>query len=153
MNRKEVLLQAWQIANESESWFAPVRKALENVSAAQAGWKPEGIDGFNSIKEITYHLLYYKTRFLSRLKGSEFESLPDNEATFIAGISKDWKEIREELFAVNATIRNLLIYLEDSDFDKSKPKAAIDQQVLDLATHDAYHAGQIVLIRKLQGSW
>jgi uncharacterized damage-inducible protein DinB len=153
MNRKEVLIQAWKIANDVESWFAPVKKALENVDAAQATWKPEGIKDFNSIQEITLHLLYYKTRFWSRLTGSEFESLSDNEATFTAGISKNWEEIRNELYDVNTKIMDYLLNLEDSDLDNPKPKAPIGQQVLDLATHDAYHSAQLVLIRKLQGAW
>jgi uncharacterized damage-inducible protein DinB len=153
MNRKDVLIQAWQIANEKESWFAPVRKALENVDVAQASWKPEGIEGFNSIQEITHHLLYYKSRFLSRLTGSEFESVTDNEATFVTSSSRNWEEIRDTLFDTNTQILEYLLTLYDSDLDALKPKAAIGQQVLDLATHDTYHAGQIVLIRKLQGKW
>lgn len=108
----------------------------------------------NSIpSRITHHLLYYKARFLSRLTDSTFETLADNEATFIAGLSMDWEEIREELYTTNSKILEYLLSLEDSDLDKLQPKEAIGQQVMDLATHDAYHAGQMVLIRKLQGAW
>ena len=153
MNRKEVLLKTWQIANEKESWFAPVRKALENINASQALWKPAGLEGFNSIMEITHHLLYYKLRFLARLKETAFEQMATNEATFVARLSMDWDKVRDELFNTNSQIVDYLQGLEDSDLDAPKPKAALGQQVLDLATHDAYHSGQIVLIRKLQGNW
>ncbi len=153
MNRKEILLKTWEVSNEVESWFVPIRKALENVNADQAAWKPEGVSDFNSIQEITHHLLYYKARFLSRLTDTDFETMEDNEATFIAGLSWEWEEVRAELFAVNAKIVAHIQTLDDADLDRLKPKAAISQQVLDLATHDAYHAGQLVLIRKLQGTW
>lgn len=153
MNRKDVLLRIWDIANQTESWYAPVQKALENVDAAQAVWKPEDLAEFNSIQEITHHLLYYKARFLSRLTHSDFEHLADNEATFVAGLSMGWKEVREELQKTNSEIMEYLLTLQDADLDRLQPKEAIGLQVMDLATHDAYHAGQIVLIRKLQGAW
>lgn len=153
MTRKDVLLRTWQISNEQESWFAPVRKALENVNANQALWKPAGVEGFNSILEITHHLLYYKLRFLARLRETNFEQLDTNEATFVAGLSLDWEKIRDELFNTNKQIVDCLKGLGENDLDTPKPKATIGQQVLDLATHDAYHSGQIILIRKLQGSW
>ena len=107
MNRKDVLLRIWDIANQTESWFAPVQKALDKVDAAQAVWKPEDIAEFNSIQEITHHLLYYKARFLSRLTGSAFETLADNEETFIAGLSMDWEEIKEKLYFTNLKMRNV----------------------------------------------
>lgn len=153
MTRKEVLLKLWDIANQSENWFAPVQKALKNVDAIQAVWKPDGLNGFNSIQEITHHLLYYKARFLSRLTGTDFEYLADNEATFILGLSMEWDEVKEELFKTNSRILEYLLTLQDDDLDRLQPQEAIGQQVMDLATHDAYHAGQLVLIRKLQGAW
>ncbi len=153
MNRKKVLLRLWEISNQTESWFAPVQKALENVDEAQAVWKPADITEFNSIQEITYHLLYYKARFLSSLTGSAFETLADNETTFIAGLSMDWEKIKRELYVTNFKIVEYLQTLQDSDLDSLLPKETIGQQVMDLAAHDAYHAGQIVLIRKLQGAW
>ncbi len=64
-----------------------------------------------------------------------------------------WKEVREELQKTNSEIMEYLLTLQDADLDRLQPKEAIGLQVMDLATHDAYHAGQIVLIRKLQGAW
>ena len=153
MTRKEVLLKIWEVSNDVESWFVPIRKALENVDAEQAAWKPEGMAGFNSIQEITHHLFYYKARFLCRLAGINFETMADNEATFIAGLAWGWEEVREELFSVNSKIVSHIQSLKDADLDRLQPEEAIGQQVLDLATHDAYHAGQVILIRKLQGAW
>lgn len=153
MNRKEILLKTWDVSNEVESWFVPIRKAIENVNADQAVWKPEGVSDFNSIQEITHHLFYYKARFLTRLAGVDFETVANNEVTFIAGLSWKWEEVREELFSVNSKIVNLIQSLKDADIDQLQPEEAIGQQLLDLATHDAYHAGQLVLIRKLQGAW
>lgn len=101
MDRKEVLMIAWEVANERDDWFAAIRKALENVDAEQAAWKPSGISGFNSIQEIVHHLLYYKARFLSRLTGTDFETAVDNEATFVTGFSMEWEKVRQELFVTN----------------------------------------------------
>ncbi|WP_158861299.1 DinB family protein [Lunatibacter salilacus] len=153
MTRKEVLLKSWEISNDMENWFVPIRKALENVDAKQAVWKPEGIADFNSIQEITHHLFYYKARFLCRLCGIDFESVANNETTFLAGLAWEWEEVKQELFSVNSKIVTHIQSLKDADLELQQPEEAIGQQVLDLATHDAYHAGQLVLIRKLQGAW
>ncbi|MCS7462153.1 hypothetical protein N0M98_18605 [Paenibacillus doosanensis] len=43
--------------------------------------------------------------------------------------------------------------MDDQKLQKELDGITIYQWVSDLALHDIYHTGQIVFIRKLQGSW
>lgn len=154
MTRKEVLLATWDMSVSTERWFAPLDKALKGADLDEAEWLHES-EGFNSIKEIVCHLIYYKERFLSRLEMSQHNALPTNEATFRQGelVKLQWHELLERLTMANANIRQHILQLDEESLDKPLPKAPIGAQLLDLAVHDAYHSGQIVLIRKLQGRW
>lgn len=62
----------------------------------------------------------------------------------------------EEFDAVMAEFRELLSVADETKFDElvsdENPRkwAAV---IADINAHNAYHAGQILLVRKLQGSW
>jgi uncharacterized damage-inducible protein DinB len=156
MNRKNILLYGWDTAYDHEGWYPPLKDALMNVNHEQAQWKPIG-RASNTIWELVNHLLYYKERFLTRLDGTEFSGTAENnDETFLAAdelTAADWKQAVGRLATVHAEIKKRLTALADNDFDKLLPDAPIGGQVLSLVTHDAYHTGQIVLIRKLQASW
>lgn len=53
-------------------------------------------------------------------------------------------------------LRGLIEAADESKFDepvKGKEQFTWSRAIADLNAHNAYHAGQILLIRKLQGSW
>ena len=64
-----------------------------------------------------------------------------------------WDKLVEELASVHGQIREKIIEIADDELGSKLPKDPIDQQLMTLSTHDAYHTGQIILIRKLYGSW
>ena len=151
MDTKTFALTTWDICSQNESWFPTLHMVLE-VDLETASWKPD-MPGMNSIQEIGRHLLYYKARFLSRLQDTDFELLPTNEATFSAFPELSWSEVKEKIHALDTEIPAIAGNLSDHEMNQVKPKETIARQILDLATHDAYHAGQILLLRKLQGAW
>jgi uncharacterized damage-inducible protein DinB len=97
---------------------------------------------------IAYHLLYWNMQALAQLKG---EKVPpptsDNTETFNKFDATNWpdtvKKLDENLTAIEQ-------FVEAADEAKI---AAIATTVAHIGTHNAYHTGQIVMIRKLQGSW
>jgi hypothetical protein len=84
-----------------------------------------------------------------------FEDECNNEATFSEALTKDgqWPKTLTRLLQANQKIKKHLKNLRDSDMERQLPEGTLETQVMDLALHDAYHAGQIVLIRKLKREW
>lgn len=151
----EVLLENWDYVMDVEDWAPPLSTALEGVNSEQASWKPEGVAG-NSIWETVNHLTYYKERLLRKLKG--LEQLPDlenNDATFTVTESGEdaWNGAVARLKTVHASLREIIEALEEGAYDWGGSGHAPGEEVMSLILHDSYHTGQIVLVRKLQGSW
>lgn len=156
MLRKDILVQGWDFAYDIEGWYPPLKIALTDVDAEQAFWKAPG-KASHTIGELANHLLYYKKRFLFRLERKTWpHPISANDETFLPigpASQLSWEKLVEELNLVHVQIRERIVKLSDSELDSKLPDNPIDRQILHLVMHDAYHTGQIVLIRKLYGSW
>lgn len=155
MDRKETLLHLWDTAYDIEGWHPPLRDALHDLDYTAALWRPHP-DAHN-IWELLNHLVTYKDRFLCRLEGKTFDpAITDNEKTFTRGngtTAAEWSDRVAHLVSIQATIRQKVMESSEDDFDRPLPEAPVDAQLLSLCSHDSYHTGQIMLLRKLQGSW
>lgn len=151
----EVLLENWDYAMDIEDWAPPLSHAIEGVTSDQATWKPEG-GAANSIWETVNHLTYYKVRLLHKLKGlPKLPEAENNDATFTMTVSGEveWEKAVANLKSVHASLREVIEALEEGAYDWGGSGHAPGEEVMSLILHDAYHTGQIVLVRKLQGSW
>lgn len=146
---REVLLQNWDYCMEKEDWYPPMSDALKDLTAEQAVWKPsEG--PANSIWENVQHLLFYKKRLLARIRETaEVQEGVTNDDTFRVPDAGEeaWRTTVEEYAKVHAELRRELEHMPKQELTEDP------QRVVSLITHDAYHIGQIILLRKLQGSW
>ncbi|WP_310831754.1 DinB family protein [Paenibacillus pedocola] len=150
----DVLLQNWDYAMDIEDWAPPLSAALEGVNAEQASWKPG--EAGNSIWETVNHLTYYKERLLIKLKGlPKLPDLESNDATFTVTERGEeaWGQAVAKLKSVHASLREVIEALEEGIYDWGGSGHAPGEEVMSLILHDCYHTGQIVLVRKLQGSW
>ncbi|MEJ8548104.1 DinB family protein [Brevibacillus borstelensis] len=157
MNRMELLLHEWDCTFSKEDWYPPLKDALAGLTAAEASWRPPG-EAANTIWENLSHLLYYKERLLSRLRGTEqTASASTNDDTFIpSGGSEDeeaWQADVKRMETLHAEIRDVLAAIPETSFDQPSPVKTLGVSVFSIIMHDAFHTGQIVQIRKLQGSW
>ena len=156
MQQKEILIHGWDFAYDIEDWYPPLKASLKDVDLKQAQWRPDG-KASHTIGELVNHLLYYKKRFLFRLEHREWTAkIGSNDDTFQTAqytTSDAWNQALSELQSVQQGIRAKLVSLEEGDLDSPLPKDPVGRQVLSLFMHDAYHTGQIILIRKLYGSW
>ncbi len=154
MDNRSVLLQFWKLAAEKEGWYPPYADALKDVNVELANWRAPGIAS-NTIWETVTHINFYKERLLKRLKGEKDLSLGTNDDTFrVTGNSEaDWQAEVEKLFSIHSELFAALSKLNDADLDKALPKEAAGAQFMNLIVHDAYHTGQIILLRKLKGEW
>jgi len=156
MNGKEALLQGWDAAYGKEDWYPPLADALSGLSVEQATWRPAG-ERVNTIWETVMHLIFYKERYLKRLTGEE-NGYPEgltNDGTFAIPEPTDenWTDSLTKLKAIHFGIRDRLANMEEDRLNEKIPQTEIGAWALSLSLHDAYHAGQIILLRKLQGSW
>lgn len=138
------------------AWHGPaVSEALAGVDAAAAAARP--VPGGHTIWETVHHLTTWNEVPRRRLDGERLENLPE---------SSDWPPVRDAsaaawqaaLDALEEAHRALharVLDLADDQLDA--PVAGSDPTVrgmlLGVLQHNAYHAGQIVLLRRaLEGA-
>ncbi|PGM54675.1 DinB family protein [Bacillus sp. AFS053548] len=152
MNRKELFLNVLGKTYDKESWFAPLKDSIEGITAEQAAWRPSG-EATKSIWENVNHLLYYKERIVANLEGREWTQNLDGDQTFFlteqSNEENEWKKVVERLENTNCSLRQLVSNMTDEELLRN----SFEVKLMDLLLHDAYHTGQIIQNRKLQGSW
>ena len=158
MTTKEILVEQLTICFDENGWFVALKNALRNLTAEQAGWKTGALD--NSIWEILAHLNFYNERYLRRFKG---EAIPpvniENSETFAgaAELSETaWQAEIESFDRIMSEWRNLIKAADEARFAQSvsaENPSPWWEVITNINTHNAHHGGQVVVLRKLQGSW
>jgi uncharacterized damage-inducible protein DinB len=155
---KEILEKQFSVCYDENGWFVAVRNAIEGVTVEQAAWKPDGSDD-NCIWETLSHITYYNNAYLQRFKGIEFEyDVSDNDQTFSTGeySEADWQADIAKFDAVMNEFRELIRTADESKFTEPVPTNISRkwwEVIADINAHNAYHGGQVLLLRKLQGAW
>ena len=156
MSVKVLLLEQFTTCFDKNGWFVPLQNALSGVTSDEALWKPSGVD--NSIWEIVSHLNYYNYAYVERFKGVDYQyPVDDNDATFVAsGDAGAWTAEVGRLGSILTEFRDLIASADESKF--AEPVSVTNLAswatlISSINAHNAHHAGQIVLLRKLQGSW
>lgn len=143
---REVLLAELKSTHGAEEWFVPANVAVKGLTAEQASWT-DG-KGNHSVGQLAYHLVFWNRRNLQALKGEKPEKFSgNNDETFDQFDSKKWNETVQQLDEV---MNELEKWLETADEAKLKESAQVFTHI---STHNAYHIGQIIYVRKEQGSW
>jgi len=143
---KSVLLEQLKATHNKEEWFVPVKIAIEGLTPEQAAWK-DTTDN-HSIAQLVNHLIFWNRQQLAKFKGEKPVAFSgDNKETF-AGLDKaSWdasvKQIDEVLTAWEKAIEEA----DEAKLAKWYPTIAR------ISTHNAYHTGQIIYIRKMKGNW
>jgi hypothetical protein len=142
-----VLLEQLRSTHNTEDWFVPVSIAVDGMTAEQAQWKPAGKDA-HSVGQLAYHIWYWDSRMLQQFKGEKPEKFDgNNNETFDKFDAAQWndlvKKLNQELADWETAVENA------SDADLAKGASLIAH----IGAHRAYHVGQILYVRKLQGSW
>ena len=143
---REVLLSELRSTHTSEEWFVPANIAVKGMTAEQASWT-DG-KGNHSVGQLAYHLVFWNRQNLARLRGENPEKFSgNNDETFDKFDSKSWNETVQQLDQVMTEVEK---WVETVDEAKLKESA---QTLTHISTHNAYHIGQIIYVRKEQGSW
>jgi len=143
---KSVLLTQLKSTHDKEEWFVPINVALKGVTAEQAVWK-DGSEN-HSIGQLANHLLFWNERQVKKFKGEKLEPFNgNNDETFNAFTKEQWTQTLKKLDDVLLDLEKII---QNADEASLKSWA---ETIGNISTHNAYHTGQIIFVRKLQGSW
>jgi uncharacterized damage-inducible protein DinB len=143
------------LANANDaSWYLPFIGAVANLTEEEAFWKPNL--NSHSIAEIVQHLLYWNETWQTRYKKSHVDAvLPigNNDVSFLIKENEKFTDVKDRLLMVLLDWQELLTEIMVESDVNGFPVAAKWWEIIgNVTTHNAYHIGQIVYIRKLQGS-
>jgi DinB superfamily len=143
---KSILLEQLRSTHNKKEWFVDAMTAVNGLTPEQASWK-DG-KGNHSAGQLTYHLVFWNRRSLAKFKGEPAAKFSgNNEETFDSFDAKTWSTTVRQLDEVMAELEKVV---ENADENQLKGWAS---EVEHIGAHNAYHIGQIVYIRRLQGSW
>ena len=143
---KGILSEQLRSTHNQPDWFVPANVAVQGLTAEQASW----VDGHgnHSIGQLANHLIFWNGRQLAKLKGEPLAKYSgNNDETFNSFDAKKWSETVRQLDEIMVEFEKTV---ESAD---EKQLLTWASAIAHIGTHNAYHVGQIVYIRKLQGSW
>lgn len=141
-----ILLEQLKTTHDQEDWFVPAKVAVAGLTAEQAQWTPG--HGGHSVGQLAYHLWYWDARALDRfngLKPGPYDG--NNDETFTNFTPAQWSDLVNKLEQVQLDWEKAV---ENADDAKLEANASLVEHV---AMHNAYHVGQILYVRKLEGVW
>jgi len=143
---KSVLSAQLKTTHDQEDWFVPLTKALKDVTAEQAVWKDGS--GNHSIGQLANHILFWNERQLQKFKGEKEAAFSgNNDATFNSFDKTQWAQTVTRLDQVLTELEKIVASADESTLKSWA------ETISNISTHNAYHTGQIIFVRKLQGSW
>ena len=143
---KSILLEQLKTSHDAQDWFVPASKAVEGLTLEQAVWK-QGTN--HSIAQLVNHLTFWDKQQLTKFQGGKPPSFSgNNEETFAQPKDKQsWDAAVKEMDDVMTGWEKAVESADDAKLQSWYSTIA------HIGTHNAYHTGQILYIRKQQGSW
>lgn len=135
-----------------DGWrITPFAKFLDGLTAEEANWRPA--PEFHSIAEIINHVAYWLEYRARQVRGEPLEPLLPIPAAGEAPPSMPgYPDCLENLHNQFEALHNAVAALQEEDVDRP-PKEGSPRSIMELVSniiaHNAYHAGQIVLLRRL----
>jgi uncharacterized damage-inducible protein DinB len=141
-----VLLEQLHTTHDQEDWFVPVSIAVAGLTADQAKWSPG--KGSHSVGQLAYHIWFWDTNSLARFKGEKPPAFDgNNDETFNDFTPAQWDDLVKKL---NEVLTDWDTAVEQADDQKLAENASL---IAHVGAHNAYHVGQILYVRKLEGAW
>ena len=143
------LVKLFADLEHGECWIGiNFREALRGVDTKKASKKihPDG----NSIWLLVTHITYWRSRVVNRLMGS------DNPPPFpdfnLPGVMDEmnWKQTLHDFESTYHILRSAILNLPEDHLEKPSPKEGqtFFELIMGCLQHDAYHLGQIILLKK-----
>ena len=143
---KSILLEQLKTTHNVKDWFVPPSIAIAGLTAEQANWKDNTEN--HSIAQLTTHLIFWNLQSLNKFDGKPQSAFNgDNKETFTPVTTQTWNATVERLDSVLTEWENAV-----KNADENKLKTWYST-IAHIGTHNAYHTGQILYIRKMKGWW
>jgi uncharacterized damage-inducible protein DinB len=143
---RSILLDQLHSTHDKSDWFVCANVAVANLTPEQANWS-DG-KGNHSVGQLTYHLLFWNSRSLATFQGHPLPNFKgENTETFDKFDAKSWNDTVNKLNQVMTDLEKAVANASDAQLAQWAPTIA------NIATHNAYHIGEIVMVRKEQGVW
>lgn len=124
------------------------KTALAHISPAQAAHKKDS--GNNSIWQLVNHLIYWRTVTVSRLSGS-MDYPPFADFLLPSEVSEaHWKQTLLDFETAYHQLRHAILHFKPEHLHHPSPKEGqtFYELLMGCLQHDAYHLGQVVLLKK-----
>ena len=152
----DAIVRALEEMYRGPAWHGPsVRFALRGVAARVAAWRPA--PGRNSIHDLVLHLAYTRHRLVRRVNTLQGRTTP----RFPRKMRTTWypeappranaDAWAEDLQLLEGYHERVLATVTETtpkilSIRRGKEKRSVGAELMGLAFHDAYHAGQIRLL-------
>jgi uncharacterized damage-inducible protein DinB len=145
---------------DGDPWYGlAVTRILAGVDAGQAAARP--ITGGHSIWELVAHMTAWVNETNRRLRGGSHGDPVEGDWPAVGSTTAEsWNAALFTLRQAHNDLARTLVAIGDGDLDRQIAGNQIDasgqpvtcyQTVVGLLQHDAYHAGQIALLKKALG--
>jgi len=143
---KSLLLEQLRTTHNVKDWFVPADSAIAGLTAAQAMWKDSSEN--HSIAQLTTHLIFWNSQLLAEFKGEKPAAFDGNNKETFSGVTETtWPQTVQKLDSVLTAIEQAVMAADDAKLQKWY------SPLYHVGTHNAYHTGQILYIRKMKGWW
>jgi uncharacterized damage-inducible protein DinB len=135
-----------------EEWssFTPASRALDGLTPEQAVMKLEGSP--HSIAEVVAHMLFWQKHDIATIEtGVEPETTPAESWPVVT--HGDWLRLKDEFLASLEKCREIARIPENLDRLILGGRISVGLRLVWFTGHNAYHLGQVVLMRRMIGAW
>jgi len=151
---RQMVLRALDEAYDRKAWHGPnLKTSLEGLEVEEASWRPA--PDRHNIWEIVLHAAYWTHAVGRRLQGEKTVFPEEGEDWFPRPREATEAALRQDLALLDAQHHRLreiveAIPIEDLHQPVKVGNGTVLENVLGIALHHVYHAGQIRLLKKLQ---
>lgn len=145
---------------EDNGWYVTVVQAIADLTPEQALWRPS--PDFPCIWELAAHIHYWTARMMAVFEAirrgeepparseTDWPPVPDSpDATLWSTFQTDLARVLVELSDVVRSLKPE--HLLSPSEGVGSP--SVLYEIHGLLAHTSYHTGQILLLRRLQGTW
>ncbi|MDR6570106.1 DinB family protein [Chitinophaga ginsengisegetis] len=145
---KSILLDQLRTTHDKAhaQWFVTVNTAIEGLTSEEANWKDSS--GNHSIAQLVNHLIFWDLGLLEKFNGKAKPAADiNNDDTFSPATKEQWEASVKRIDSV--------LTAWETAIEQADEKKLVSQYstIANINTHNAYHIGQILYIRKLRGNW
>ncbi len=129
------------------TWQAGLYQQLDGLTLDQVLWKPA--PDRHSIWDVTLHVNHWKEYTIAYIRGLE-KTIAEGNWTLAPSEASDanWQKELARTKSLHDDLKVAVQSLGEGLFDTAEKKSNYVRQLI---CHDAYHAGQIGLLRVMQG--